>query len=82
MENGGARIAVLLVGVVAVFCCAGPLIMAAIGVTALVAWLSESAYVLIAGGVIALMCAILWLRYRRVHTSDGRGIRHLSEVTK
>jgi len=44
----------MLVGVLAVICCAGPLVVAAIAMTALAAWLSYSGYVLIAAATIAV----------------------------
>lgn len=42
MRTTGATATATLVGILAVICCAGPLLIAAIGTTALAAWLSNS----------------------------------------
>jgi hypothetical protein len=70
MRTTGATIGALLLGAVAVICCAGPLLVAAIGTTALAAWFSYSGYALIAAVLIAATGGLLWFRHRRSNAPD------------
>jgi len=64
----GATVGALLVGALAVLCCAAPAIIAGISVTALAAWFSYSGYVLIAVGLIAVAVGgVLLLRHRGIN---------------
>jgi len=82
MRAAGATAAAMLVGIFAVICCAGPLLIAAIGTTALAAWLSNSGYVLIATALIAGFGGILWLRHRRVSAQDCCQPEALNKASK
>lgn len=64
MRTAGATATATLVGILAVICCAGPLLIATIGATALAAWFSYSGYVLIAAALIAVGGGVLWFRHR------------------
>lgn len=70
MRSAGATIGAMLVGVLAVICCAGPPLIAAIGMTALAAGLSYSGYVLIAAALIAVGGGVLWFRHHRVSAQE------------
>ena len=81
MRSAGAT-AAMLVGVLAVICCAGPLFIAAIGATALAAWLSNSLYALIAAALIAIGGGVLWWRHRRVGAQDCCRPEALNKASK
>lgn len=70
MRTDDATVGALLVGALAVICCAGPLIVAAIGTTALAAWLSKSAYLLVPAAIIAAGTGVAWVQRRRVRAED------------
>jgi len=74
--------AAISVGILAVICCAGPLLIAAIGTTALAAWLANSWYVLIAVALIAVGGGVLWLRHRRVSAQDCCRPEALNKASK
>lgn len=82
MRAAGATAAAMLVGILAVICCAGPLLIAAIGTTALAAWLANSGYVLIAAALIAVGGGVLWLRHRRVSPQDCCRPEALNKASK
>jgi Na+/melibiose symporter-like transporter len=82
MRTAGATATATLVGILAVICCAGPLLIAAIGTTALAAWLSNSGYVLIAAALIAVGGGVLWLRRRRVSAQDCYWPEALNKASK
>jgi type IV secretory pathway VirB3-like protein len=68
VKAAGTTIGAVLVGALAVVCCATPAIIAGISVTALAAWLSYSGYVLIAAVLIAgAVGCVLWLRRRGIN---------------
>lgn len=81
MRADGAGVTALSIGPVAMFYCVEPLIITRV-ITAFVVWLSEFAYVLIAGGFNPLLCAILWRRYGRANGSDLCGVKSSSEDTE
>jgi hypothetical protein len=70
MRTADGTVGALLVGALAVICCAGPLFVAAIGTTALAAWFSYSGYALIAAVLIAATGGLLWFRHRRSNAPD------------
>lgn len=70
MKTADTTVGALLVGALAVICCAGPLLIVAIGTTALAAWLSKSVYVLIPAAVIAVGIGAVWFRRRNVSAQD------------
>ena len=82
MRAAGATAAAMLVGILAVICCAGPLLIAAIGTTALAAWLANSGYVLIAAALIAVGGGVLWLWHRRVSAQDCCRLEALNKASK
>jgi hypothetical protein len=65
MRTTDSAVGTLLVGALAVICCAGPLLITAISATALAAWLTKSMYVVIPAAIIALGIAIVWFQRRR-----------------
>jgi hypothetical protein len=65
MRAANATVGALLVGALAVICCAGPLLIAAIGTTALAAWFSNSLYVAIPAAIIAAGIGVFWFQGRR-----------------
>ncbi|GEM_PF-1946055 len=70
MRAGEVTIGAFLVGVLAVVCCAGPPLVAAIGTTVLAAWLSKSAYVLVPAAVIAAGIGAVRLYHRGFAARD------------
>ncbi len=56
----------VVAGTLAVICCAGPLLIAAIGTAALTGWLTNSAYILVPALLIGLGLGTLWFYRRRV----------------
>lgn len=70
MKDGTATPIAIMAGAFAVICCAGPLLIAAIGTAALTGWLTNSVYVLIPVALIGLGLGGLWF-YRRGATSQG-----------
>lgn len=70
MRTADGTVGALLVGALAVICCATPLLIAAIGATALAAWLAKSAYVVIPAAIIAAGLAVIWFQRRRVGAQD------------
>lgn len=70
MRTADTTVGALLVGALAVICCATPLLIAAIGTTALAAWLSKSVYVLIPAAVIVAGFGVLWFRRRTISAQD------------
>lgn len=69
MRTADTTVGALLVGALAVICCATPLLIAAIGTTALAAWLSKSVYVLIPAVIVAGL-GVLWFRRRTISAQD------------
>jgi hypothetical protein len=64
VKTASATVGALLVGALAVLCCAAPAILAGVSVTALAAWLSYSGYVLLAATLIAaVVVGVLWFRH-------------------
>jgi F0F1-type ATP synthase assembly protein I len=53
--------ALVVAGTLAVICCAGPLLIAAIGTAALTGWLTNLAYALIPALLIGLGLGALWI---------------------
>ncbi len=82
MRTADGTVGALLVGVLAVICCAGPLLIAAIGTTALATWFANSGYVLLAAALIAAGGGVLWLRHRRVGAQDRCRREALNKVSK
>jgi hypothetical protein len=70
MKDGTATPIAMIAGAFAVICCAGPLLIAAIGTAALTGWLTNSAYVLIPAAIAGLGLGGLWY-YRRRMTAQG-----------
>ncbi len=70
MRTADGTVGALLVGALAIICCAGPLLITAIGTTALAAWLSKSVYVLVPTAIIAAGIGAVWLKRRRVSAQD------------
>jgi len=71
VRSADTTIGALLVGALAVICCAGPLLVAAMGATALAAWLSKSVYVLIPAALIAVgITVVVWFRRRSVSAQN------------
>jgi hypothetical protein len=70
MRTTAATAAAMLVGVVAVVCCTGLPLIAAMGTTALAGWLSHSGYVAIAAALIAAGVGALWLQHRRLSAQE------------
>lgn len=70
MRTTDTTVGALLVGAFAVICCAGPLLITAIGTAALAAWLSESLYVLIPAALIAVGIGAIWFRRRTISAQD------------
>lgn len=60
----------MMVGALAIICCAVPLLIAVTGTTALAAWLSKSVYVLIPAAVIAVGLGVVWFRHRTTSAQD------------
>lgn len=82
MRTGAATVGAMLVGVFAVICCAGPLFIAAMGTTALAAWLSNSGYVLIAVALIAVGGGVLWFWHHRITAQDCCRPETLNKASK
>jgi hypothetical protein len=82
MKTTGAAPAAMLIGIFVVICCTGPLLIAAVGTTALAAWLSYSGYVLTAAVLIAVGGGVLWLRHRRRQTQDRYRSEALNKAPK
>ncbi len=66
MSNGTSTGALVVAGTFAVICCAGPLLMVALGTAGLTVWLTNSVYVLIPVLLIGLGLGALWFYRRRV----------------
>lgn len=66
MKDGTATPIAFIAGAFAVICCAGPLLIAAIGTAALTGWLTNSMYVLGSTVLIALVLGGLWFYHRRM----------------
>ncbi len=74
MRDGSATVAIIA-GAFAAICCAGPLLIAAIGTAALTGWLTNSVYVLIPAALIGLGLGGHWYYRRRMTAQDcGRPI--------
>lgn len=82
MKSGATAATATLVGALAVACCAGPLLIAAIGTTALASWLANSGYLLIAAALIAVGGGVLWLWHRRVIAQDCCRREALNKASK
>lgn len=65
MKNGAAAPIAFIAGAFAVICCAGPLLIVAVGTAALTGWLTNSMYVLGPTVLIALALGGLWYYRRR-----------------
>ena len=77
MRTADGTLGALLVGAIAVICCAGPLLVAAIGTAALAAWFSKPLYVLIPVVIIAAGIGAVWLQ--RVHARrqpEKKALKH------
>lgn len=70
MKDDAATPIAVIASAFAVICCAGPLLIAAIGAAALTGWLTNSAYVLIPAVLIALGLGALWYYRRRTSVQD------------
>lgn len=70
MRTADGTAGALLIGALAVVCCAGPLLITAIGTTALAAWLAKSMYVVIPAAIIAAGISVVWFQRRRIGAQD------------
>lgn len=70
MRTADGTVGALLVGALAIVCCAAPLLITAIGASALTAWFAKSAYVVIPAGIIAAGIAAIWFQHRHVGAQD------------
>ncbi|MBX6329113.1 MAG: hypothetical protein IRY89_11110 [Pseudolabrys sp.] len=70
MRTADGTVGALLVGALAVICCAAPLLITAIGATALAAWLAKSAYVVIPVAIIAAGIAVIWFQRHHADAQD------------
>jgi mercuric ion transport protein len=67
VKTAGATVGALLVGTLAVLCCAAPALIAGVNMTAFAAWLSYSGYVLIPAALIAIAIGgVLLFRHRGI----------------
>ena len=72
MSDGTSTTAMVVAGTFAVICCAGPLLIAAIGTAALTGWLTNSANVLIPALLIGLGLVSRWFYRRRAAANAHR----------
>lgn len=70
MRPAEATMGALLVGALAMICCAGPPLVAAVGTTALAVWVSKSAFVLVAAALVAAGVGAACLYRRRLDAQD------------
>ena len=77
--NDRSQIATGIIGAILVaVCCAGPLLLVALGSASLTAWLANAYYVLVPA-VLVLLGLIALLLYRRWATARGHGDPHSNE---
>jgi mercuric ion transport protein len=70
MRIADGTVGTLFVGALAVICCAAPLLITAIGATALATWRSESAFTVIPAAIIVAGIAVISFQRRHVGVHD------------
>lgn len=77
-----STLGVIGAAIVALVCCAAPLLIVAVSAASVAAWMSQSVYVLIPAAIIIVGLGVVWFVHHRRKVQDGDRPEAFKKVSK